>query len=207
MKMKEKGRKDNREDIRDRNKKREKIIETATKIFSKFGIKKSTMDEIAKKIRMGKSTIYHYFKSKEDIFLAVAKRESDILKKSLLEAIKNVDSPQEKFRAYAKTRMKYLKELRNYYATLTDEYLSMYSFTEEMRKDFRNFEFNILKSIFIEGNQKGVFDIKNPDIIAETIIIVFKGFEYQFITHETNLEVENNFDVLIEIFFNGIMKK
>ncbi len=205
--MKEKGRKDNREDIRDRNKKREKIIETATKIFSKFGIKKSTMDEIAKKIRMGKSTIYHYFKSKEDIFLAVAKRESDILKKSLLEAIKNVDSPQEKFRAYAKTRMKYLKELRNYYATLTDEYLSMYSFTEEMRKDFRNFEFNILKSIFIEGNQKGVFDIKNPDIIAETIIIVFKGFEYQFITHETNLEVENNFDVLIEIFFNGIMKK
>ncbi len=187
--------------------KREKIIETATKIFSKFGLKKSTIDEIAKKIRMGKSTIYHYFKSKEEIFLAVAKRESDILKNNLIEAIKNVELPQDKFREYAKTRMKYLRELRNYYATLTDEYLSMYSFTEEMRKDFRDFEFNTLKSIFLEGIKKGIFKIDNPDVVAETVIIVFKGFEYQFITQETNLEVENNFDALIDIFFHGIMNK
>ena len=187
--------------------KKEKIIETATKIFSKFGIKKSTMDEIAKKIRMGKSTLYHYFKNKEEIFLTVVKRESDILKQNLLNAIKEVDNPKDKFKAYAITRMKNLKELRNYYATLTDEYLSMYSFSEKIRKDFREFEFNTLKDIFDEGIKKGIFDIDNPELIAETIIVVFKGFEYQFITQETNLDIENHLDVLIGIFFNGILKQ
>ena len=63
--------------------KKEKIIESATNILSRFGIKKSTMDEIAQKIRMGKSTLYHYFKNKEEIFLEVVKRESDTLKNSL----------------------------------------------------------------------------------------------------------------------------
>ena len=189
------------------NPKREKIIETATKIFSRFGIKKSTMDEIAKKIRMGKSTLYHYFKNKEEIFLTVVKRESDILRDNLKKAINDVDDPKEKFKAYAITRMKNLKELRNYYATLTDEYLSMYSFAEKIRKEFREFEFNTLKNIFNEGNQKGIFDIKNPELLAETLIIVFKGFEYQFITQETYLDIENHLDVLINIFFNGILKR
>jgi len=190
-----------------KNPKKEKIIETATNIFSKFGIKKSTMDEIARKIRMGKSTLYHYFKNKEEIFLTVVKRESDILRENLKKAINEVDNPKDKFKVYAITRMKNLKELRNYYATLTDEYLSMYSFTEKIRKDFREFEFNTLKEIFNEGIQKQVFDIDNPELIAETIIIVFKGFEYQFITKETYLDVENHLDILINVFFNGICKQ
>lgn len=188
------------------NSKKEKIIETATKIFSKFGMKKSTMDEIAKKIRMGKSTLYHYFKNKEEIFLTVVKRESDILRKNLIRAVTEEDNPKDKFKAYAITRMRNLKELRNYYATLTDEYLSMYSFSEKIRKEFREFEFNILKEIFYEGIQKKIFDIEDPELIAETIIIVFKGFEYQFITNETYLNVENHLDVIIDVFFNGILK-
>jgi len=188
------------------NPKKEKIIETATKIFSKFGMKKSTMDEIAKKIRMGKSTLYHYFKNKEEIFLTVVKRESDILRENLIRAVTEADNPKDKFKAYAITRMRNLKELRNYYATLTDEYLSMYSFSEKIRKEFREFEFNTLKEIFNEGIQKQIFDIEDPKLIAETIIIVFKGFEYQFITNETYLDVENHLDVLIDVFFNGILK-
>ena len=188
------------------NPKKEKIIETATKIFSKFGMKKSTMDEIAKKIRMGKSTLYHYFKNKEEIFLTVVKRESDILRENLIRAVTEADNPKDKFKAYAITRMRNLKELRNYYATLTDEYLSMYSFSEKIRKEFREFEFNTLKEIFNEGIQKQIFDIEDPELIAETIIIVFKGFEYQFITNETYLNVENHLDVIIDVFFNGILK-
>ena len=69
--------------------KKEKILDTARILFSRFGIKKSTMDEIAKEIRMGKSTLYHYFKSKEDIFLEVVKRESDMVQ--LINSIKQAE--------------------------------------------------------------------------------------------------------------------
>ena len=186
---------------------KEKILDTASAIFSRFGIKKSTMDEIAKKIRMGKSTLYHYFKNKEAIFLEVVKRESDTLKKSLNEALKSTDSPQDKFRTYVKTRMKYLKELSVYYSTLTDAYFDIYSFAEEIRNDFQNFELESLKKIFREGVEKEIFDLKDPDLTARMIIIAFKGFEYLLITKEKAPDVESEFDMFIDMFFEGILKR
>jgi len=188
-------------------KKKEKIIESATNIFSRFGIKKSTMDEIAQKIRMGKSTLYHYFKNKEEIFLEVVKRESDTLKNSLNKALEEAETSQDKFRTYAKTRMKYLKELSNYYATLTDAYFDLYSFADEIRNDFQTFELNTLKGIFNEGIERGEFDIKDPDLTARMTIVAFKGFEYLLITKEPTPDVENELDNLIDMFFHGIGKR
>lgn len=188
-------------------KKKEKIIEGATNIFSRFGIKKSTMDEIAQKIRMGKSTLYHYFKNKEEIFLEVVKRESDTLKKSLNKALEEAETSQDKFRTYAKTRMKYLKELSNYYTTLTDAYFDLYSFADEIRNDFQKFELETLKGIFKEGVEQGEFEITDPDLAARMIIVAFKGFEYLLITKEQAPDVENELDMFIDMFFQGIAKR
>jgi AcrR family transcriptional regulator len=187
--------------------KKEKIIETARNIFSRFGIKKSTMDEIAKRIRMAKSTLYHYFKNKEEIFLEVVKRESDTMKEKLTEAIAKSDTPQAKFRAYAQTRMYYLKELENYYSTLTDAYLEFFPFTEEIRKDFNNFELTALEGIFRDGVNRGAFQMKSPPITAKMVTIAFKGFEYLMITKQEASDVDSQLDLLIDVFFKGIEKR
>ena len=63
--------------------KKERILTIAQKIFSRFGIQKTTMDEIAKKARIGKATLYYYFKNKEDIFREVIQKESTILKENI----------------------------------------------------------------------------------------------------------------------------
>lgn len=195
-----------------KDEKKEKIIEIATKVFSRFGMKKSTMDEIAHHIRMGKSTLYHYFKSKEDIFLEVVKKEADTFKTYLKDELKQAYTPDDKFRVYAKGRMKYLKELVNYYTTLTDACLDLYSFADEVRKDFSNFELNTIKQIFNEGIDKGVFVIDNVDLTARMVTLAFKGFEYMLITKEWDLEkeqdhdFEDQLDTLIDTFFKGIKK-
>jgi len=188
-------------------KKREKIIEISRNIFSRFGMKKSTMDDIAKKIRMGKSTLYYYFRNKEEIFLEVVKKESETLKKKLIEELKKVQTPQDKFRTYSKMRMKHLKELSNYYATLTDDYFDIYSFAEETKRDFSYFEIRTLKGIFDEGNKKGIFQIKNTEITANMVTIAFKGFEYLLITKEQKPDVIKELDLLIDVFFKGIEKR
>jgi AcrR family transcriptional regulator len=195
-----------------KNDKKEKIIEIATKIFSRFGMKKSTMDEIAQHIRMSKSTLYHYFKSKEDIFLEVVKKEADTFKTYLKDELRKAHSPDDKFRAYAKGRMKYLKELVNYYTTLTDAYLNVYSFADEIRKDFSKFELDTIKQIFNEGIDRGVFAIENVELTARMVTLAFKGFEYMLITREWELDedeehdFEDHLDTLIDTFFKGIKK-
>ncbi|HNX67284.1 MAG TPA: helix-turn-helix domain-containing protein, partial [Bacteroidales bacterium] len=54
-----------------------KIVEIAREIFTRFGFKKTTMEEIAVASRKGKSSIYYYFTSKEDVFKAVVEREAE----------------------------------------------------------------------------------------------------------------------------------
>ncbi|MBT8378104.1 MAG: TetR/AcrR family transcriptional regulator [Ignavibacteria bacterium] len=48
--------------------KKEQIIRAAAKRFARHGLGKTTLDEIARDVRIGKATIYHYFKSKEELF-------------------------------------------------------------------------------------------------------------------------------------------
>ena len=42
---------------------RESILKIAQEIFSKYGYRKTTLDDIANAVRKGKSSLYYYFKS------------------------------------------------------------------------------------------------------------------------------------------------
>ncbi|WP_027409016.1 TetR/AcrR family transcriptional regulator [Anoxybacteroides tepidamans] len=46
---------------------KQQIIEAATKSFSLFGYKATTIDQVAKLANVGKGTIYTFFKSKEEL--------------------------------------------------------------------------------------------------------------------------------------------
>lgn len=50
---------------------REAILEVASQVFLEFGYDRASMAEIVKRIGGSKSTIYGYFASKEELFLAV----------------------------------------------------------------------------------------------------------------------------------------
>jgi TetR/AcrR family transcriptional regulator, cholesterol catabolism regulator len=43
------------------------IIEKATQVFLKYGIKSVTMDDMARELVMSKKTIYQYFKDKNEL--------------------------------------------------------------------------------------------------------------------------------------------
>ncbi len=48
-----------------------RIIEISTRLFSTYGIKSITMDEISKELGMSKKTIYQYFEDKKTLINAV----------------------------------------------------------------------------------------------------------------------------------------
>ena len=184
--------------------KKERILSIAQKIFARFGIQKTTMDEIAKMARMGKATLYYYFKSKEAIFAEVIRKESNILKQKLSEAIKKANTPKEKMSNYIITRMKHLKELSNYYTTLTDEYLEHYSFVEKERKDFTQHEIETLKAILKQGKEQGIFAMENAELTARMITIALKGLEYPLIVEDKADNMESEVNLMLNILFKGI---
>ena len=46
---------------------REHLVQAARQVFMRYGFKKTALDDIAKEARKGKSTIYYYFKSKDEV--------------------------------------------------------------------------------------------------------------------------------------------
>src|SRR4030043_468976 len=130
---------------------RKRIIISAGQIFSRFGFKKTTMDEIARALKMGKSSIYYYFESKEEIFEAVVLHEADILRNELTKAIKSVESPTEKLRNYVFVRMKSFEKLSNYYNAIFDKNLDHFNFIENIRSRYDREELAILRLILYHG--------------------------------------------------------
>jgi AcrR family transcriptional regulator len=57
---------------------KQNILKAAEKRFSRHGLNKTTLNEIARDLRIGKATIYHYFSSKEDLFYQTIEWEIDL---------------------------------------------------------------------------------------------------------------------------------
>jgi AcrR family transcriptional regulator len=190
-----------------RNAVREIIIDTAGSIFARFGFKKTIMDEIARAVHKAKSSIYHYFQSKEEIFQAIVTKEGAMLKREIKNAIASEDNPQKKLRAYVITRMHILRRLANLYSALKDEYLQHYGFIEKIRKEYDRTETALVKEILRDGVEKGMFMVKNLDLTANAIIVALKAFEYPWTKEENISKIEQDIDVLLGVLFYGLVKR
>jgi len=186
---------------------REIIVEVARGLFGKFGFKKTTMDGIAQAAYKSKSSIYHYFKDKEEIFKEVVEKESRVMRECLKKAVDGENTPQKKIRAYVITRLKTFTSLLNYYSALKEEYLEHYGFIEKIRKNHDKQEIAMIKEILKEGVRKGVFVVEDLEITAYAIIVALKGLEFSCIAEENIAKTEKNVNDLLKILFYGIVKR
>ena len=186
--------------------KKKLIITVAEKFFSRFGLNKTTMNEIAKAARIGKATLYHYFASKEHIFTEVIQKESQRLENRLNTVIKEANNPKEQIRVYIITRINYLNNLSNIYSALTDKYLEHYSSIKKFRQDFYDRENKILAKILQTGVDQNVFHEIEIDEIAKLLSLTLRGLEFLIIAEEKDEFSDKRLNLMTEVLLNGICK-
>ncbi len=189
------------------NPKKQIITHVAQIIFSRHGLLKTTVDEIAKAARMGKASLYHYFQSKEEIFKEVVEQENRFLKEKIREAVNRETTPQKKIKIYILKKMEYLNELANIHSALKDDYLEHYAFIEKIREKNSREELFTIREILQDGEDKGIFDISDIELTAFAIVSALKGLEYPWSINISLPEIEFKIDKLLEILFNGILKR
>lgn len=187
---------------------RNAIIESSRELFAKYGYKKTTMEDIAQALRKGKSSLYYYFKNKEEIFQAVIELEEYILFSKLKEIVDANVSAADKFRNYVLNRMDIISQLDNYMKALTEDVYGGYDFFEKLRRKGEKEEAAFLEQILGEGVQDGTFQVKNIHMAATGIAIALKGLEAPLVQSSANLsdfkiQVEN----ILNILFYGVLKR
>lgn len=184
------------------------ILRSARDLFAQYGYRKTTMEDIAVALRKGKSSLYYYFKNKEEIFQAVIELESEILENRLWEVVKSEYPPKQKFNDYVIIRMETLRELKNFQRAMRDESYRSYLFLDEIREKSEVSEKQMLKNILEEGVSAGQFDIKNLRLAAIGISTALRGLELPLLRGIDNFDdFRLQLDNILNILFYGILKR
>jgi AcrR family transcriptional regulator len=185
---------------------RDQIVEAAREVFAKYGYRKTTIEDIASAVYKAKSSVYHYFSGKDEIFRAVVEQEASQLIQSLCKAVDNEKTPVKKFRTLFKFLCEKLEETTNYFHLLKDEWYEVFNFTNEVKKNYENVITDMIISIFNEGNRQGVFNVDDPERKAKVIQVALFGFLMPVGILDPG-EVSASIDPFLDVVLFGIMKR
>ena len=186
-----------------------RIVEVAQNIFKKYGFRKSTMDEIAVAAGKGKSTLYHYFKSKEEVFAAVIEKEGNTMFRELNKIITaNIDC-KTKIKRYVTTRMELISRLSNLYSAIKSDYLNHFNFIQKYRIKYDEYEILFIEQILQDGINKKEFNINEDDtkIYAYGLATALKGLEIPFFLEDRYSKLNNRLDSMLNILIYGLACK
>jgi AcrR family transcriptional regulator len=184
-----------------------KIILEARKVFDLLGFKKTTMDDIALAIKKRKSSIYYYFKSKEDIFQLVVLEEAKVFRRNIIDAINKEANPKDKLKAYVITRMNIIDTLGNFNKALKDKRLMHLDFVVRLKALYDKEEIRLFKNILIEGVHSGYFKIYDIDLAAIAFVTAMRGMENTFLLNKEDPLLAKRIDAIINIILYGIVKR
>ena len=158
-----------------------KLVDVARQLFDKRGVENTTMNDIAQASQKGRRTVYTYFKSKEDVYMAVVESELEILLETMRRVAGKDCTPDEKILELIYTRLDVVKEVVYRNGTLRAYFFRDIWRVEKVRKGFDEKEVTLFKDVLREGVEKGVFLIDDVDMTAELLHYCVKGIEVPYI--------------------------
>lgn len=186
---------------------RENILTIAQEIFSKYGYKKTTLDDIANAVRKGKSSLYYYFSSKEDLFQEVVQKEADILRAELSKVLMKNISPEEKLKDYIMTKITTYRQLANFYNAIEND-LAAVEFVDKIKSQYDQEEIRMMKRILLEGARRGKFSVRDFTLVAIGITTAIRGLEMPLSAGPyKSTDLEKSVDAIVRIINYGIMKR
>ena len=184
-----------------------RLLEEAQKLFRQFGLKKTTMEDIAKAMGKGKSTLYYYFCSKEDIFDAVILKEMGEVFNSVAQAVEKAVSAEEKLKAFTITKIKSVQKKANLYKIVRGEMQENMRCMKHLHAEYDIQETKLVREILKFGVENGEFTrliIKELDILPSVMVSSLRGLERDMFIDSKYTKLETRMDSIMGILIRGL---
>ena len=188
----------------DFDEKRGAILRAAVEIFSRFGFKKATLEEIAKRAGLAKPSIYHYFQSKEELASAVVSYESRALLSMMRSAIEGADSAEEKIKAFVRARYEYLQAKKNLLTVTQDVFHEVWPLVVEERDRYFEAELGLLTEIMKEGIEAGELEIEDQELFSVVAISALQGLDRTFWRYRRSEDIAEGIQLMLGVFLSGL---
>lgn len=179
---------------REKERRKDEIIDASAKLFSK-GYENVTMEDIARESELARSTLYLYFKNKEDIYIAVAIRGSKILSKMFEEYYQKGETGLEKIRLLIKAFCRFYREYPGYYHANWYSQIPWFNNKEfpeiEELKNIRIRSFKMVGNAIHEGIADGTVRA-GTDPVKSTLVVTSSMQSVLDISPAIEMHMKNN---------------
>jgi AcrR family transcriptional regulator len=191
------------------DRKRTLIISHATALIKRYGIKKTTIEDIARECKLTTSALYYYFKNKDEIisevFLHIQKEKMNKMKKALDQ---HSGDSTGKLEHYITTHLDFMINFRREYSINIYDIADQYDTIRKARDRGLQEETDLVKAILEEGTRAGLLAISNIDLTAELINHLISGIS-GFILHceddaHLNKYIQEMPGQIIQILLKGL---
>ncbi|WP_296258019.1 TetR/AcrR family transcriptional regulator [uncultured Phocaeicola sp.] len=188
---------------------RAKLVDVARQLFAKKGVDATTMNDIAVASKKGRRTLYTYFKSKEQIYMAVVESELEMLSDTMERVAHKATPPDEKILELISTHLDIVKLAVYRNGTLRANFFRDIWRVEAMRKHFDQNEVKLFREVLKEGKEQGLFDIDDVGITADILHYCIKGIEVPYIRGQIgeNLDDEIGWRYVAKIVYGALGRR
>jgi len=188
---------------------RDLLVDVARQLFARIGVENTTMNDIALASQKGRRTLYTYFKSKNEVYMAVVETELQQLIQSLEEVVNRDIRPDHKLTTFIFTRLEAVKETVFRNGTLRADFFRDIWRVEKVRKQFDVKEIELLRRILTDGVKEGIFDIPDVESMVMVLHYSLKGLDVPYIRgvfNENGIERAQLKEDIIKLLFKGLLK-
>jgi TetR/AcrR family transcriptional regulator, cholesterol catabolism regulator len=183
------------------DRRRHEIFSASVHLFLEKGFQETSMQEIARAAGMGKSSLYDYFKTKDDILVSVVEDELyDLGERARIIASQDLPAV-ERLRQVMRAHLEYLLENKEFYTTLLVEVQRLGLEAQRRLQVKRHVYQDLLCDLVEKGIQEGTFRPVTPLLAARTILSLFTPAVF---TSRPTGTPEQMMDETIDIFFRGV---
>jgi AcrR family transcriptional regulator len=178
----------------------------ARQLFAKKGLDETTMNDIAVASKKGRRTLYTYFKSKEEIYMAVVESELEVISDAMRDVAAQSIPADKKILKLIETHLNTIKTVVFRNGTLRANFFRNIWRVEAVRKNFDASEMELFRRILREGKSQGIFDMENVDIVADILHYCIKGIEVPYIRGQIaeELDDETGWGYVAKIVFGAL---
>ncbi|WP_010677274.1 TetR/AcrR family transcriptional regulator [Bacillus timonensis] len=185
---------------------RQLIIEAATKSFSLFGYKATTMDQVAKLANVGKGTIYTFFKNKEELFDEII---STLIRDMKVVAEEAMDKNSTFYENAHRVLFQLLEFRKSHQLTIKlfqeERDIGTQAVVEVVQR-VEQAIINYMKGIIQEAIDRDEIKPCNPEITAFVMLKLYVSLIFDWERNHEPLEKEEISDLFKLYFFNGLEK-
>jgi AcrR family transcriptional regulator len=163
-----------------RDERRQAILSCAVRLFATRGLAASKVADLAAAVGMSQGLFYHYFRSKEEIFVEIVRQAFDRMNTAARDLERLPQTPRQKIETAAATLMRTLEEHENF--SWTSVLISTASISDAVPEEARaiirrerDVPYRVVARLARAGQRDGTFAEGRPDDLALMFWTTVKG--------------------------------